>query len=260
MENPEMEWINDLSSMSNETKTLLAQLSKQTITIQQYRLECAEKDMLRNSAEAQNQMLRDAISLCINTVECASTDSNGNELPWYKAAKAALSTNTGSELLAELKRLRAQHEFSDGQAAYYARLCDTKDAELNSLRDELKSAREEVERAKADRNKSGVEERKKYLPKIQQLTADLAKAKAQCANLSDSLRECLGYCDRMGQEGVRERAVAALSPNCGRDYVHRSEVERAWREGFIDGDFGEASADDCWNQSRARKVATGEVT
>lgn len=171
-----------------------------------------------------------------------------------------VSTNTGSELLAELKRLRAQHEFSDGQAAYYARLCDTKDAELNSLRDELKSAREEVERAKADRNKSGVEERKKYLPKIQQLTADLAKAKAQCANLSDSLRECLGYCDRMGQEGVRERAVAALSPNCGRDYVHRSEVEKAWHEGFIDGDFGEARADDCWNQSRARKVATGEVT
>lgn len=50
---------------------------------------------------------------------------------------------------------------------------------------------------------------------------DLAKAQAQCAEL-------------------------------------RSEVEKAWHEGFIDGDFGEARADDCWNQSRARKVATGE--
>jgi len=60
------------------------------------------------------------------------------------------------------------------------------------------------------------------LDELSTLRTDLAKAHAQCAKL-------------------------------------RSEVERAWREGFIDGDFGEASADDCWNQSRARKVATGEL-
>ena len=134
-----------------------------------------------------------------------------------------VSTNTGSELLAELKRLRAQHEFSDGQAAYYARLCDTKDAELNSLRDELKSAREEVERAKADRNKSGVEERKKYLPKIQELTADLAKAQSHLAEL-------------------------------------KSEVE-TWNECYrFISDFYAQNPPDRWLNSRARKAVTGKLT
>ena len=91
MEDPEMEWVNELSTLNNETKTLVTQLSCQARVIQQYRRECAEKDARRNSAEAHNEILRAAISLALNTVECASTDGRGHELPWYRAAKSALA-------------------------------------------------------------------------------------------------------------------------------------------------------------------------
>lgn len=91
MEDPEMEWANELGSLSDETKELVAQLSCQARVIQQYRRECAEKDARRRSAEAHNQILLNALSLAINTVECASTDGRGNELPWYRAAKTALA-------------------------------------------------------------------------------------------------------------------------------------------------------------------------
>lgn len=97
MEDPEMEWANELGSLSNETKTLVAQLSCQARVIQQYRRECSEKDALKRSAEAHNQILRDALELAINTVECASTDGLGNELPWYRAAKAALTLSPNDD-------------------------------------------------------------------------------------------------------------------------------------------------------------------
>lgn len=36
------------------------------------------------------QKMREALKIAINTVECASLDKDGTELPWYKAAKEAL--------------------------------------------------------------------------------------------------------------------------------------------------------------------------
>ena len=40
--------------------------------------------------------LRKALQVAINTVECASVDTDGSELPWYVGAKAALR-DSGSE-------------------------------------------------------------------------------------------------------------------------------------------------------------------
>ena len=90
MEDPEMEWASELSSLSNETKVLVAQLSCQNHVIQQYREECAEKDRQRSVAEANVATLSNALRLATNTVECASLDALGQSLPWYRAAKAAL--------------------------------------------------------------------------------------------------------------------------------------------------------------------------
>lgn len=98
MEDPEMEWANELASMSRQERQLVAQLSCQARVIQQYRRECAEKDARRISAEAHNQILRAALELAINTVECASTDGRGEELPWYRAAKAALALRPNEKL------------------------------------------------------------------------------------------------------------------------------------------------------------------
>lgn len=97
MEDPEMEWANELSSLSNETKTLVAQLSCQARVIQQYREECAEKDRQRSRAEANAATLGSALRLAINTVECASLDALGQSLPWYRAAKAALEAASPNE-------------------------------------------------------------------------------------------------------------------------------------------------------------------
>lgn len=110
MEDPEMEWVNELGSLSNETKTLVAQLSCQARVIQQYRRECAEKDARRSSAEALNQILRDALSLAINTVECASTDDRGEELPWYRAAKAALALSPNAPAHRPALETKPNHE------------------------------------------------------------------------------------------------------------------------------------------------------
>lgn len=96
-EDPEMEWANELASMSQETKILIAQLAAQSRTIQQYRCECAEKDSQRMTAEAHSRILRDALALAVNTVECASTDGRGNDLPWYRAAKAALALSPNDQ-------------------------------------------------------------------------------------------------------------------------------------------------------------------
>ena len=39
--------------------------------------------------------LRTALMIAINTVECASLDKDGSELPWYAGAKAALRNSEG---------------------------------------------------------------------------------------------------------------------------------------------------------------------
>lgn len=39
--------------------------------------------------------LRRALMVAINTVECASIDQHGTELPWYRGAKAALANTSG---------------------------------------------------------------------------------------------------------------------------------------------------------------------
>lgn len=147
----------------------------------------------QQKAQADAAAMREALeSLVRFRCECSGGDKCG-----HCKARSALSGNAGRELLAELQRLRS----------------------------ELKSAREEVERAKADRNKSGVEERRKYLPKIQELTADLAKAQSQCAAMK-SVLEQVAEIEVHGQPtALALQAASALSPDCGRDYVHRSEVD-----------------------------------
>ena len=40
--------------------------------------------------------LRKALQVAINTVECASLDTDGSELPWYVGAKAALRDSGGA--------------------------------------------------------------------------------------------------------------------------------------------------------------------
>lgn len=49
------------------------------------------KERARIESEIIDQLC-DALKTAINTVECASLDKNGQELPWYKQAHAALRT------------------------------------------------------------------------------------------------------------------------------------------------------------------------
>lgn len=206
------------------------------------------------------------------------------------AIGSALSTNAGRELLEELQRLRGDYAELVNRNAECAKQLEKFNGEdlrlqnvIFELRDKLKSAREEVERTKADRNRAGVEERRKYLPKIQQLADDLAKAKAQCAAkdaalkiADDALLKHNNGCfpidiypaaiwKREAHSAVRD----AQSPDCGKDYVHRSEVERlrsevqrAYYEGHIHAISSDPELDPqehSWPNSRARKIATGEL-
>jgi len=45
---------------------------------------------------------------------------------------------------------------------------------------------------------------------------------------------------------------------CG-PLVPADEVEKAWHEGFLNGDLSERRAMDCWKGSRARQVAEGKL-
>jgi septal ring factor EnvC (AmiA/AmiB activator) len=89
--------LSELASLRDElkeTKTLLAYKNDtaNTFMSQIKRLQ-AEVAVLREAIREANQALRTAI----NTVECDSVDDFGNELPWYKQAKKALTHQIAQE-------------------------------------------------------------------------------------------------------------------------------------------------------------------
>ena len=63
-----------------------------------------ETDILRN----QVARLRMALKIAINTVECASLDKDGTELPWYVGAKAALNETGGMEHFVRVRDIEAK--------------------------------------------------------------------------------------------------------------------------------------------------------
>ena len=54
-----------------------------------------------------------------------------------------------------------------------AKICDKVNPLMRQAADEIERLEQEIERAKDDRNKSGVVERRKYLPEIERLRAAL---------------------------------------------------------------------------------------
>lgn len=187
-------------------------------------LECGEWEgplVTADEAQADAAAMREALEHAHTAINYAVT--TGFEDTIKTIVNAALSVNAGRELLGELKRLR------------------TELAEMTTIAEKARTR--ELEQ----------------LDELSTLRTDLAKAQSQCAAMRFVLEQ-VAEIEVHGQPtALALQAASALSTDCGRDYVHRSEVEKAWHEGFIDGDFGEALADDCWNQSRARKVATGEL-
>lgn len=100
---------------------------------------------------------------------------------------------------------------------------------------------------------------------------ELQKAQADAAAMREALEDFKTECRDCGGAGwyaVGQDAPEqvqcqrchgvqfALSTNAGRDYVHRSEVEKAWKECAM---HDKASPYTDWLNSRARKVATGKA-
>lgn len=197
---------------------------------------------------------------------------------------AALSSNAGRELLEELHRLRGDYAELVNRNAECAKQLEKFNGEdlrlqneVFELRDELKSTREEVERTKADRNRAGVEERRKYLPKIQELTGELAKANADVllhSGLRVELTNILGLESltprtREGNSALVER-VDGLKSELAKAQAQcaelRSEVGKAFREGYCNGygsdtlgDHGSEDFNLSYNQSRTKKVTEGKL-
>lgn len=106
---------------------------------------------------------------------------------------------------------------------------------------------------------------------------ELAKAQAQCAAKDAALRLIVDFGCVSHNLGCPEDDTcncripsaikSAISPDCGSDYVHRSEVEKAYREATDHvGEVFPKIRNDLQNvvdinfaSSRARKVATGKT-
>lgn len=138
-------------------------------------------------SQADAAAMREALEHAHTAINYAVT--TGFEDTIKTIVNAALSTNAGRELLGELKRLR------------------TELAEMTTIAEKARTR--ELEQ----------------LDELSTLRTDLAKAQSQCAAMK-SVLEQVAEIEVHGQPtALALQAASALSPDCGRDYVHRSEVD-----------------------------------
>lgn len=107
-----------------------------------------------------------------------------------------------------------------------------------------------------------------------QLERELNTAKAQAAQMREALEHalrlrralCFNNCEVCAPEWAchdeyAKQFSAALSSDAGKDYVHKSEVEKAYREGYTAGSEAVCPTEtfrEDYRHSRARRVVEGK--